>query len=327
VFKTENDFNRSESKHEYFNESYLDFLGADVSDVGKGFRRDILYINEADKMDIETAIQFISRAKLTIIDYNPDALFWGDDFINENNHITLTYLDNEYLDKNEVASIVEYKTKGFINFDLPFKELFKEQNIKNSYWANKWKVYGLGLVGSLDGVVFQNWKIGDVVPEHARLLGYGMDYGHTNHPTALVAIYYADGLYYLDELIYQTGLNVSQIEQLFIAQGVSRFDTIVADSAEIMANNELRSRGWRVLDAHKPPNSRVAGFNAMQEKSFIVTKRSVNIVNEFEKFVWAKDKHGKPTNEPIKLFDDALDAARYHFQTFTHNPDTPRFIS
>jgi phage terminase large subunit len=53
----------------------------------------------------------------------------------------------------------------------------------------------------------------------------------------------------------------------------------------------------------------------------------LNIVNEFEKFVWAKDKHGKPTNEPIKLFDDALDAARYHFQTFTHNPDTPRFIS
>jgi phage terminase large subunit len=325
VFKTENDFNRSESKHEYFNESYLDFLGADVSDVGKGFRRDILYINEADKMDIETAIQFISRAKLTIIDYNPDALFWGDDFINENNHITLTYLDNEYLDKNEVASIIEYKTKGFVSPDLPFKELFKEQNIKNSYWANKWKVYGLGLVGSLDGVVFQNWKIGDVVPEHSRLLGYGMDYGHTNHPTALVAIYYADGLYYLDELIYQTGLNVSQIEQLFIAQGVSRYDTIVADSAEIMANNELRSRGWRVLDAHKPPNSRVAGFNSMQEKSFIVTKRSVNIVNEFEKFVWAKDKHGKPTNEPIKLFDDALDAARYYFQTFTHNPDAPRF--
>ncbi len=89
VLSNETDFNKSESKHEYINDSYLDFLGADVSDVGKGFRRDILYINEADKLDIETAIQFISRAKLTIIDYNPDQLFWGDDFINDNNFITL----------------------------------------------------------------------------------------------------------------------------------------------------------------------------------------------------------------------------------------------
>lgn len=79
-----NQFNRSENKHEYLNDSYIDFLGADVSDVGKGFRRDILYINEADKLDIETAVQFISRAKLTIIDYNPDTLFWGDDYINDN---------------------------------------------------------------------------------------------------------------------------------------------------------------------------------------------------------------------------------------------------
>ena len=77
-------FNKSENKHEYNNESYVDFLGADVNDIGKGFRRDIIYINEADKMDIDTAVQFISRAGLTIIDYNPDSLFWGDDYINEN---------------------------------------------------------------------------------------------------------------------------------------------------------------------------------------------------------------------------------------------------
>src|SRR5690606_27970965 len=66
VIQREDDFNRSESKHEYPNGSYIDFLGADVNDVGKGFRRDLLYINEADKMDIDSAVQFISRAGLTI---------------------------------------------------------------------------------------------------------------------------------------------------------------------------------------------------------------------------------------------------------------------
>ena len=69
IINNEDEFNRSESKHEYSNGSYIDFLGADVTDVGKGFRRDILYINEADKMNVETAIQFISRSKLTIIIY------------------------------------------------------------------------------------------------------------------------------------------------------------------------------------------------------------------------------------------------------------------
>src|SRR5690606_22326647 len=132
----------------YFNGSYLDFLGADVNDVGKGFRRDILYINEADKMDIETAVQFISRAGLTIIDYNPDSLFWGDDYINENNFITLTYKDNEFLPETEVKAIEQYKEKGFYNPNLPTDELFTESNIKSKYWANRWKVYGLGLVGN-----------------------------------------------------------------------------------------------------------------------------------------------------------------------------------
>jgi phage terminase large subunit len=164
VFKDESDFNRSESKHEYANGSYLDFLGADVTDVGKGFRRDLLYINEADKINIDTAVQFISRAGLTIIDYNPDKPFWGDDYINENNFITLTFEDNEYLSQSEIRSILDYKQKGFINPDLPFDKLFHESNIKNKYWSNKWKVYGLGLVGSLAGVVFENWNMVDAIP-------------------------------------------------------------------------------------------------------------------------------------------------------------------
>jgi len=132
VFKNEHDYNKAESKHEYFTGSYLDFLGADVNDVGKGFRRDILYINEADKMDIDTAVQFISRAGLTIIDYNPDCLFWGDDYINENNFLTLTFEDNEYLSESEKRSILDYKTKGFFNTELPFELLFKDDNIKKT---------------------------------------------------------------------------------------------------------------------------------------------------------------------------------------------------
>ena len=211
VMKDRNDFNRSESKHEYPNDSYLDFLGADVSDIGKGFRRNILYINEADKMDRDTAVQFISRADLTIIDFNPDTLFWGDDYVNENNLLTLTYEDNEFLSESEVKSILEYKKKGFYRPDLPFDKLFEESNIKNKYWANKWRVYGLGLVGSLDGVIFENWDLIDNIPQEARKIGRGLDFGYTNDPSSSVDVYVYNDFRLLDELFYLKGLSNSQI--------------------------------------------------------------------------------------------------------------------
>jgi phage terminase large subunit len=326
VFQTDGDFNKTESKHDYPNDSYLDFLGADVADVGKGFRRDILYINEADKLDIETAVQFISRAKLTIIDYNPDKLFWGDDYINENNFLTLTFEDNEYLPESEVKAILDYKTKGFFNPDLPFEKLFEESNIKSKYWANKWKVYGLGMVGALEGVVFENWAICENIPPHARLLGYGLDWGYTNHPTALVGVYYADNKYYLDQVIHETNIrNPQTIIDKMEALSVGKYDTIAADSAELMGNNVIRLAGWRIVDVKKPPNSRVAGVSIMQDKFFMVPKRCTKIIEEFQKYIWAVDRNGVSLNEPIKLWDDALDATRYHFMNNNHSPDAPRF--
>ena len=327
VIQNIQDFNRSESKHEYANGSYLDFLGADVNDVGKGFRRDILYINEADKMDIDTAVQFISRAKITIIDYNPDKLFWGDDYINENNFLTLTFEDNEYLPASEVKSIRDYKTKGFHDHTLPFEKLFKEDNIKSKYWANKWRVYGLGMVGALDGVVFENWQVCENIPTHARLLGYGLDWGYTNHPTALVGIYYADNKYYLDQLIHKTNIrNPQTIIDEMEALGIDKYTTIVADSAELMGNNVIRMAGYRIVDVKKPPNSRVAGVSIMQDKNFYIPRHCNKIIEEFERYVWATDRSGNSLNEPIKLWDDAIDAVRYYFQHNNTDPDQPRLV-
>lgn len=308
VIKNESDFNKSESKHEYSNDSYLDFLGADVNDVGKGFRRDILYINEADKMEIDTAVQFISRAKLTIIDYNPDSLFWGDDYINENNFITLTFDDNEYLSQSEVDSILDYKTKGFHNPDLPFELLFKEENIKKSYWANKWRVYGLGLVGSLDGVVFDNWKPIDTIPPDARLIGYGLDFGYTNDPTSIVELYKYNNLRLLNEICYNKGLSNSQISK-YITTKLPCY----CDSAEPKSIDELKSYGINALPVTKGTDSINFGIQVMQNENYLVTKKSVNLTNELQKYTWAKDKKtGLKLNKPIENFNHAIDAVRYH---------------
>lgn len=308
VFKNESDFNRSESKHEYPNGSYLDFLGADVNDVGKGFRRDLLYINEADKMNIETAVQFISRAGLTIIDYNPDSLFWGDDYINENNFITLTFEDNEFLPESEVKSILEYKSKGFYNTELPYKSLFNEANIKSKYWANKWRVYGLGMVGSLDGVVFSNWNEIEEVPIQARLIGYGLDFGYTNDPTAITEIYYYNGKRILNEICYQTGLSNKEISKY-----INTKHACYCDSAEPKSVDELKKYGVNAIGVTKGRDSINFGIQIMQSQNYLVTRKSVNLKNELQKYTWAKDKRTNETlNKPIDDYNHAIDGVRYH---------------
>ena len=326
VIQNETDFNKSESKHEYPNGSYIDFLGADTSDLGKGFRRDILYINEADKMDIETAVQFISRAALTIIDYNPDKLFWGDDYINEHNFITLTFEDNEYLADTEVQSILEYKTKGFHDPTIEGDALFKESNIKDSYWANKWKVYGCGLVGALHGVVFSNWEDCETVPEHARFLGSGLDFGFSNDPTALTDIYEADGWTYLDERIYETGLTNPDIARLCKSMniGQTKNHMIYADSAEPKSIKELKDLKLHITEADKGPDSIDFGIQKMQERKFRITKRSKNVRLEFTKYRWATDKAGNSLNVPEDAFNHAIDGVRYFFQTTKKRGTKPK---
>ena len=305
TLKNEHDFNKSESKHDYFNGSYLDFLGADVNDVGKGFRRDILYINEADKMDVDTAVQFISRAGLTIIDYNPDALFWGDEYINENNFLTLTFEDNEYLPESEVKSILDYKIKGF--FDQDSKDLFNVNNIRNRYWANKWKVYGCGLVGSLDGVVFDNWEVVDGIPEGARLLGIGLDFGYSNDPSAAVEVYKYNDKRILNEVFYRTGMLNGEI-----AKSLPKNTFIYADSAEPKSIEEIRRHGVNIMPVKKGADSIVFGIQTMQTQSYLITSKSTNVINEFQKYTWIKDKSGIVKNKPIDKHNHAIDAIRYH---------------
>jgi len=307
VLENEHDFNKSESKHEYFNGSYLDFLGADVNDVGKGFRRDILYINEADKMDVDTAVQFISRASLTIIDYNPDSLFWGDDYINENNFITLTFEDNEYLADSEVKSILDYKAKGFFDTDLPTESIFGDGNIKNKYWSNKWRVYGLGLVGNLDGIVFDNWDVIEDVPSGARLIGIGLDFGYTNDPTAAIEVYQYNGKRILNEIIYRTGMLNGDI-----AKVLPKNTFIYADSAEPKSIEEIRRAGVNIMPVTKGADSIMFGIQTMQTQEYLITSKSKNVLNEFQKYIWQKDKRGDTQNKPIDKYNHAIDAIRYH---------------
>jgi phage terminase large subunit len=294
------------------NGSFIKFIGLDKSDVGKGLRSDIAYFNEVNKCDAESYRQVASRAKQVISDYNPDAPFFIDhDVIGRDDcdFLQLTFEDNEMLDENERNEILNYHILGY---GLPYdKNRTERLEPINSYWANLWQVYGLGNIGSLQGVVFSDWSIINSVPPDAKRVGYGVDFGYTNDPTTTVIGYEWNGQRIYDEVIYQTGLSNSDHAALIKSNDISKRDIGYADSADPKSIDELCKSGLTVKPVTKGADSIMYGIGLMQEKPFLITKRSTNLKKELENYTWAKDKDGNEINKPIDAWNHLCDAARY----------------
>lgn len=295
-----NFWNKSEMIYRFPNGSFIEFIGLDKADVGKGRRRDYVFINETNKVNLQSFTDITARAKKVICDYNPDAHFYLHELATETNYINLTYLDNEYLPEKEINNILSYKQRGF----------FDDGQIKSKYWANKWRVYGLGEVGSLDGVIFNNYEIsefGDV----GRLEGYGMDFGFTNDPTALVEVRLADGKLYVKELIYETGLTNQDISNRLQSLGISKSALIVADSAEPKSIEELRRQHWLIDGVKKGTDSVNFGINLMQQYEMVIHSSSRNLIRELSRYKWKEDRNGQTLNVPIDSDNHIIDSLRY----------------
>ena len=308
-------YNRTLLTYVFANGSYIEFFSADQEDKVRGPRRNILYVNEGNNISFETYHQLAIRTDQMIwLDFNPTKSFWAHTELQEDEDtewLTLTYKDNSALAASLVKEIEKGRKKAYFNPDLPQAELFKSQNIKNAYWHNWWRVYGCGLVGTLEGVIFTNYKIVQGVPEDAKLIGYAIDFGYTNDPTTLLAAYKWNGKIIWDELVYQTGLTNGDLAKLMKEHGAKKKDYIVADSAEPKSIAELNRYGFKVRPAVKGKDSIKFGIDVLQQEDFLVTERSTNLIKELRSYMWAKDKTGKTLNRPIDVFNHCVDAMRY----------------
>ena len=294
-FKDDN-WNKSNLIYNFSNGSYIEFFSADMPDKLRGARRDVLFINECNNVTFESYQQLSIRTKKFIyLDYNPTNEFWvHTELLSDVNSdfVILTYKDNEALDKAIVAEI----------------ERAKDKAATSSYWANWWNVYGLGQIGSLEGVIFNNWKQIDTIPNDAKLVGTGIDFGYTNDPTAIIEVYKWNNQRILNEICYQTQLSNAQISKY-----VTNRLPCYCDSAEPKSIAELRRLGLNATGVKKGADSINFGIQIMQDQDYLITKSSTNLINEFRKYSWDKDKRtGSQTNKPIDNFNHAIDALRYH---------------
>lgn len=206
-----------------------------------------------------------------------------------------------------------------VNYDLAESYGFLPQVIKDEIEDDKanrpalFKHKWLGEPSSTERKIYKNWNIVETIPHEARLERYGLDFGYSNDPTAIVAIYYYNGGYILDEIAYQKGLSNKQIADI-MKQVESA--VIIADSAEPKSIDELRQFGLSVMPVAKGRDSVEHGIQFVQHQKISVTKRSFNVWDEYMRYLWMQDKDGKIINKPEHKWSHSMDAIRYGFDGF-----------
>jgi phage terminase large subunit len=288
-------FNKSLLRYEFANGSYIEFFSADDSSKLRGARRDVLYINECNNVTFESYNELAIRTKKAIyLDFNPANEFWVHTELKDeqdSDFLILTYKDNEALDNSIVQQIEKNRLKAETS----------------AYWANWWRVYGLGEIGMLEGVIFSNWKTIDVLPKEANLIGIGLDFGYTNDPSAIIEIYNYNGTRIINELKYQTGMLNSDI-----ANALPKHVPVYADSSEPKSIEEIKRYGITIKGVTKGKDSINYGIDVMQRNEYLVTLNSTNLIKELRAYCWDTDKQGTRLNKPIDTNNHGIDALRYH---------------
>lgn len=316
----DSNWNATDKIYTYLN-AQIEFLAFDKVGKALGGRRDILFLNEANRLAYPIVDQLMVRTReYTIIDYNPTVEFWLHDNhllgMETTEFLRLTYQDNEFLEENIVKKIEQkkpvYDTAGnLVSGDI-----------------NWWRVYGEGELGVYEGLIYkqgQHWDQIEKIPTAARLVGYGLDFGYSQDPTAMVALFYCDGKYYEREMFYETELTnlyrddmnddekQKTIQHKLETLGVSKSDLIVADSAEPKSIQDLQRLGYNCIGAKKGADSKRNGISLVQSQRPTIEMGSVNIITEKKRYQWKQDKDGRWLDEPEDKYDHCQDAERYIF--------------
>ncbi|CAB5225815.1 phage_term_2, phage terminase, large subunit, PBSX family [uncultured Caudovirales phage] len=275
----------------FSNGTYVEFRSFDsVGKAKAAGKRDVLFINEANHTNYEIMRALMDRAeKKVLIDFNPDTEFWAHTEVLPSpgsGFLLLKYTDNEGC-PDEIVKLLEYR---------------RTLAATSEYWANYCRVYIDGEIGILQNALISNWSIVDAIPEGAKLIGHGLDFGFNPDPAACVTVYEYQGARYAHENFYRQNMNT--IDYANELKKLSRDAMILADHNKMLIFELSSDHKLKIAKAYKPPGSIEAGIADLNKKPLYVTASSVNLIRELRGYT--TDESGN-----IRGDDHAIDATRY----------------
>lgn len=285
-----------------FGDRMVEFIGADDQQKLRGGKRDILYCNEANELqyDQEFFQLLIRTTGLVFLDFNPsDPYTWIKKELEDKRGpqrgdvetVITTYVDNGTLSDVQISEI----------------EYLKETD------DTLWRVYGLGQYGKVKGLIYPNWKIIDEIPEDAKRVGAGLDFGFSNSATAWIDCAFIEpNNLYVDQRIYAYGLTDRLLIRELKNIDYPKRRVTIADSAQAGSIAEIQSAGYNLHPANKFKNSVVFGVNLLRQVNWHVTAHSEDVLRELRTYKYKKTRSGDWLNEPEEGNDHAMDAIRYY---------------
>jgi phage terminase large subunit len=297
--------NKSSSEYILYG-NLIEFISLDQPQKVRGRKRDLLFINEANELFWEDWQQLLFRTQeKVILDYNPsDEYHWIYDKVIPREDCAFfrtTYLDNPFLG------------------DSIKQEIERLKETDEQYW----QIYGLGIKGITKSTIFRYIEVNEV-PEQAKFLSYGMDFGYTNDPTTLIGIWIDGYNLYAKEYLYRTMMTTTDINKFLTGLNIER-ELIWADSAEVRLIDELRRMGWNIRPSIKGRDSVNAGIDLLKRYKIHLTKESNNAIQEFRNYKWQEDRNGKMINKPIDSHNHLVDALRYGTYSILSKPNFGKY--
>jgi phage terminase large subunit len=278
--------NKSEHIYTFANGSMVEFFSVDDEQKIRGRKRDIAWCNEANELYFDDFTQLNMRTEDKLIfDYNPsDSASWLYELpAEESIKIKSTYKDNPFLPESIKAQI---------------EDLARTDEAL-------YQIYALGEKAISKSNIYSQWSFVAHRPARFVKYVYGLDFGY-NHPTALMRVYYCDNDIYIEPVIYESYLTTTMLIEKLATLNIEQTVSILADHSRPEIIQEMNIAGYDVLNANKVvkkgiDNLKTFGVFCQDDKA---------IKREYENYKWKKIGDFI-TDEPVKLFDDAMDAIRY----------------
>jgi phage terminase large subunit len=278
--------NMSEHIYTFPNGSIVEFFSVDDEQKIRGRKRHVAWCNESNELFLDDFTQLNMRTEQKLIfDYNPsDSNSWLYELPkDESILIKSTYRDNPFLPDTIKRQIEDLKRTD----------------------EALYQIYALGEHAISKSNIYSNWTFLPHRPARFTQFVYGLDFGY-NHPTALMRVYWHEKDIFIEPVIYESYLTTSNLIDRMASLDVEKETEIIADYARPEIIAEMNNAGYNVRNANKVvkkgiDNIKTFGVFAMNDK---------HLEKEYQNYKWKKIGD-QIMDEPVKLFDDAMDAVRY----------------